>query len=250
MNYRLAALIGMLVATGIGFAAPASAGCETQPFAQYCDGPIREDGTWDRCFASAPQATYGQFGQVTGTVPTTSRCTPSTQMHSRRFRSGSRCTTSTRLEMRRCGARDHTATQSDEGSVMMNPVKLGTQAIGAAGELLVQYQLLRQGIDSARLTTDSGIDLVMYVPGHRSAATIQVKTNLGPKPAGGKGKLLLSWPFPDDLRAQWLACVDMSTDSAWLFPTERARASLHSRSTLAVNGCCTSTPTCRSDRNH
>ena len=87
----------------------------------------------------------------------------------------------------------------------------------------MQYRLLKQGIDSARLTTDSGIDLVMYVPGHSSAATVQVKTNLGPKPAGGKGKLLLSWPFPDDLKAQWLACVDTSTDSVWLFPTERAR---------------------------
>jgi hypothetical protein len=105
----------------------------------------------------------------------------------------------------------------------MNAVKLGTQAIGAAGELLVQYELLKQGIDSARLTTDSGIDLVMYVPGHQSAATVQVKTNLGPKPAGGKGKLLLSWPFPDDIKAQWLACVDMSTDRGWLFTTERAR---------------------------
>lgn len=47
----------------------------------------------------------------------------------------------------------------------MTEIKLGTQAIGAAGELLVQYQLLKLGIDSARLTTDSGIDLVMYVPG-------------------------------------------------------------------------------------
>jgi hypothetical protein len=106
---------------------------------------------------------------------------------------------------------------------MTNSVKLGTQAIGAAGELLVQYQLLKQGVDSARLTTDSGIDLVMYVPGHQTAATVQVKTNLGPKPAGGKGKLLLSWSFPDDCKAQWLACVDMSTDSAWMFPIGRAR---------------------------
>lgn len=106
---------------------------------------------------------------------------------------------------------------------MTTPVKLGTQAIGAAGELLVQYQLLKQGIDSARLTTDSGIDLVMYVPGHQSAATIQVKTNLAPKPAGGTGKLLLSWSFPDDCKAEWLACVDMSTDSAWLFTIDQAR---------------------------
>lgn len=106
---------------------------------------------------------------------------------------------------------------------MTTPVKLGTQAIGAAGELLVQYQLLKLGIDSARLTTDSGIDLVMYVPGHQSAATIQVKANLTSKPAGGKGKLLLSWPFRDDSPAQWLACVDMSTDGVWLFSIEQAR---------------------------
>lgn len=33
------------------------AGCETQVFAQYCDGPIREDGSWKRClFAN------GQYG--------------------------------------------------------------------------------------------------------------------------------------------------------------------------------------------
>ncbi|WP_100458921.1 CDGP domain-containing protein [Mycobacteroides abscessus] len=61
---------------GIGFAPSASAGCETQPFAQYCDGPIKADGTWDRCFTSAPQATFGQYGQVSGWVPSTGRCYP------------------------------------------------------------------------------------------------------------------------------------------------------------------------------
>ncbi|MGV0872112.1 hypothetical protein [Mycolicibacterium sp. XJ879] len=64
---------------------------------------------------------------------------------------------------------------------------------------------------------------MMYVPGHQSAATIQVKANVAPKPAGGKGKLLVSWAFPDDSPAQWLACVDMSSDSVWLFPIETAR---------------------------
>jgi hypothetical protein len=54
-------------------------------------------------------------------------------------------------------------------------------------------------------------------------ASPQVKANLAPKPAGGKGKDLLSWPFPDDSKAQWLACVDMSTDSSWLFPMDVAR---------------------------
>ena len=66
---------------------------------------------------------------------------------------------------------------------LMRPVKLGTQAIGAAGELLARYQLLQLGIDSARLTTDSGIDLVMYLPGQELAATIQVKTKWKPVPA-------------------------------------------------------------------
>jgi hypothetical protein len=63
----------------------------------------------------------------------------------------------------------------------------------------------------------------MYVPGHQSAATIQVKTNLTPKPAGGKGKLLLGWAFPDDSPPQWLACDDMSTDGVWMFPIDEAR---------------------------
>jgi hypothetical protein len=42
--------VTMLVASaGLAFAAPASAGCETQPTHQYCDLPQRPDGTWDRC---------------------------------------------------------------------------------------------------------------------------------------------------------------------------------------------------------
>jgi hypothetical protein len=46
---------------------------------------------------------------------------------------------------------------------------MSTQHIGAAGELLVQYQLLKIGIDSARMTTDAGVDLVVYAPGIRLA---------------------------------------------------------------------------------
>ncbi|SHT28235.1 Uncharacterised protein [Mycobacteroides abscessus subsp. abscessus] len=75
--------ICMVVATavipgsfGVGLAAPASAGCETQPFAQYCDGPIKADGTWDRCFSSASGPIFGQYGQVSGWVPSTGRCYP------------------------------------------------------------------------------------------------------------------------------------------------------------------------------
>ena len=39
------------------------------------------------------------------------------------------------------------------------------------------------------MTTDNGIDLVVYAPKPASALTVQVKACLKPKPAGGKGKL-------------------------------------------------------------
>lgn len=52
--------------------------------------------------------------------------------------------------------------------------------IGKCGELLVQYQLLLRGIESAQLTTDSGIDLVAYSPKNEKPLTIQVKANLQP----------------------------------------------------------------------
>lgn len=58
----------------IGFAAPASAGCEYQVFAQYCDGPIQPDGTWERCFVAAGQTFSGQYGQVAGWIPPVGRC--------------------------------------------------------------------------------------------------------------------------------------------------------------------------------
>ena len=105
---------------------------------------------------------------------------------------------------------------------MTTDVKLGTLAIGAAGELLVQYRLLKLGIDSAQLTTDSGIDLAMYLPGNQVAATIQVKAKNKPVPAGGKGKPSLNWPVPPNCPAHWLACVDLSRDKVWLFEINEA----------------------------
>jgi hypothetical protein len=99
-----------------------------------------------------------------------------------------------------------------------------TQHIGAAGELLVQYRLLKVGIDSARLTTDAGIDLVVYAPGSSEATTVQVKTNLAATPAGGKGKLSSrGWNFPDACPAQLLALVALDSDCVWLFTIAEAR---------------------------
>ena len=68
--------------------------------------------------------------------------------------------------------------------------------IGAAGEPLLQYKLLNHGIDSARLTVDAGIDLVMSVSRGREPAPIEVKTTARPIPAGGTGKPTLGGYFP------------------------------------------------------
>lgn len=97
-----------------------------------------------------------------------------------------------------------------------------TQHIGAAGELLVQYKLLKVGIDSARLTTDAGIDLVVYAPGAAAATTVQVKANLAAKPAGGKGQLSRSWDFPHICPAQLMALVALDCDCVWLFKMAEA----------------------------
>lgn len=88
--------------------------------------------------------------------------------------------------------------------------------IGRAGELLVQQQLLLHGIDSAQLTTDSGVDLVAFSAEQRDAMTLQVKANLRPKPAGGTGKLLLDWWLPDESPADLFAFVDLASSRVWL----------------------------------
>ncbi|WP_181433557.1 hypothetical protein [Curtobacterium sp. MCPF17_031] len=97
--------------------------------------------------------------------------------------------------------------------------------IGAGGELLVQYQLLKLGIDSARMTTDSGIDLVVYAPGAQEATTVQVKTVDRATPSGGgNGKMAIGWTFPHSTPAQLLAFVFLERDVVWLFTRGQARA--------------------------
>jgi len=105
---------------------------------------------------------------------------------------------------------------------MTEDAKLGTQAIGAAGELFFQYHLIKRGIDSARLTTDAGIDLAMYVPGTLAAHTIQVKATNTHYPDKMMNRLQLWWPFPVTCKAQWLGVVDLTRDLAWLLPMEDA----------------------------
>jgi len=95
-------------------------------------------------------------------------------------------------------------------------ITLSTQKIGRMGELLVQFELLRYGIDSAPMTTDTGIDLVAFSATKGRSFTIQVKTNLKPKPGGGKGKLGLDWWVKDDCPAEYYAFVDVSSPSIWI----------------------------------
>lgn len=71
-----AVLVAALSMIGLVVAAPAQAGCDYQVFAQYCDGPLRADGTFERCQTTYGGPMYGQYGQVSGVVPGTYRCYP------------------------------------------------------------------------------------------------------------------------------------------------------------------------------
>jgi hypothetical protein len=98
---------------------------------------------------------------------------------------------------------------------------LTTAQIGKCGELLVQYQLLLRGIESAPMSTDTGIDLVTYSPALPHPVTVQVKTNLQSKPGGGRGKHALDWWVPHKSPADYVALVDLSSQGIWfLSPAE------------------------------
>ena len=96
---------------------------------------------------------------------------------------------------------------------------MNNQQISRCGELLLQYKLLLLGIESSRMKTGSGIDLVAYSSRNRRAYTIQVKTNEKPAPSGDNGKMSLGWWVPDNCPADLVAFVDLSTSSVWLFST-------------------------------
>jgi hypothetical protein len=98
-------------------------------------------------------------------------------------------------------------------------MSLAKSQIGRAGELLVQYRLLLLGVDSAPMSTDTGVDLVAYSPVSKQPTTIQVKTNLRPKPGGGKGKPALDWWIPAESPAALIALVDLSEERLWMFKT-------------------------------
>ena len=96
-------------------------------------------------------------------------------------------------------------------------VKLDTRQVGRCGELLVQYFLLKHGVESAPLTTDAGIDLVAYPGIGGKPLTIQVKTSSHLGPVNDKWLL---WQLPEDCPADYIAAVDLIRNKFWFIKTE------------------------------
>ena len=119
---------------------------------------------------------------------------------------------------------------SSEPAFEASRTKLTTQQIGRLGELLVQYELLLQGIESAAMTTDAGVDLVAYSQIRGCSFTIQVKTNLTPKQSGGKGALAIDWWVSENCPAEIYAFADVSTRRIWLFTRQELESRAQQRS--------------------
>jgi hypothetical protein len=125
----------------------------------------------------------------------------------------------------------------ETGSIKMR--KLTTAQIGRSGELLVQYRLLKHGIESALMTTDSGIDLVAYAPLDKKAVTIQVKSNQQAKAVGGKGQKALNWFHLEISPAEMVALVDLENDSFGMLNCGNTHSSTQQ---VECNSICTSMP--------
>jgi hypothetical protein len=100
------------------------------------------------------------------------------------------------------------------------------------GELLVQYELLRCGIDSAPMTTDAGVDLVAYSGVKGLSITLQVKTNMAPKPGGGRGALAVDWWVSEDCPAELYAFADLSSRRIWILTKQELASAAQQRSSV------------------
>ena len=103
--------------------------------------------------------------------------------------------------------------------VVAEELTLGSTQVRRCGEILVQYHLLRHGIESAPITTDLGIDLVAYSPRSKVPLTLQVETTLRPKPAGLKG-MALDWWLSGASRAELVALIELQHERIWALTRE------------------------------
>ena len=88
----------------------------------------------------------------------------------------------------------------------------------------MQYQLLKQGFDTAPMTTDCGIDLVALFSSGEKTRTIQVKTteygNLGTASEEG-----LVWADRKDCPTEYIGLVASFHEQCWLIPFNEFKAS-------------------------
>lgn len=80
------------------------------------------------------------------------------------------------------------------------------------------------------MSTDTGIDLVAYSPSRKHPATIQVKTNLKPKPGGGKGKAAIDWWLSENSPAELVAFVNLERQSIWVMSNAEVQANAQQHS--------------------
>ena len=94
-----------------------------------------------------------------------------------------------------------------------------------AGKLLVEYKLLKNGID-ASLNYDNS-DIHLKVVSKNKTISFNIKTTEEPKPGGGKGKDAVSWNL-GKTSADFIACVNLADDEVWLFtPSEMYELAQH-----------------------
>lgn len=93
--------------------------------------------------------------------------------------------------------------------------KVPKAVIGQSGKLLVQSLLMREGI--ACREGEEATELIINLERPKREFKIMTTTNLQPKRAGGKGKMALDWWIPQDSKADFVCCADLSTLRVWLF---------------------------------
>ena len=106
---------------------------------------------------------------------------------------------------------------------MSDHLTLSSSQVDKCGELLVQYQLLRHGIEAAAITSDPSIDLVAYSGVEKRPFAIQVRTNLRPTPAGLKG-MALDWWLPEGGAAELVVLVELQHERIWALTQEELAA--------------------------